>query len=153
MTPRNALAGGLAAALLAAFYATVITWASGLDHLGDQARADWPYLAAIIAGFGIQVALLVELRQRHRAHRAENAAAGTGAGASVAGMIACCAHHVGDLLPLAGVSGAATFLGNWRVEFMLAGIAVNAAGIAIAARRLHDDIRHHVPRGATCHVA
>jgi hypothetical protein len=133
---------------MAAFYVSVIAAASGFDHLGDQARADWPYLVAIVAGFGLQVALLAELRHRHEAHRAEHAAAGAGAGASAAGMVACCAHHVADLLPLAGVSGAATFAVDWRVELMVAGIVVNVAGIAVAARRLRGDRRARIGGGA-----
>src|SRR5690349_11416695 len=123
MTRRSIRAGISGAAALAAFYATVIIWASGLNHLGDQASADWPYLTAIIIGFGTQVALLAELRHRHRTQRTEQAAAGAGAGASALGMIACCAHHLADLLPILGVSAAATFLAAWRTEFMLAGIA------------------------------
>lgn len=142
MTARSIRAGLVAAAALAGFYAGVIIWASGLRHLGDQARADWPYLVAILAGFGTQVALLVELRHRHRARTAEQAVAGAGAGASAVGMVACWAHHLADLLPVVGVSGAAAFLADWRTEVMLAGIAVNAVGVAIAARRLHDDARH-----------
>jgi hypothetical protein len=47
---RSVRAGVLAAAGLGAFYAGVIGWASGVSHLADQARADWPYLVAILAG-------------------------------------------------------------------------------------------------------
>jgi hypothetical protein len=43
---------------------------------------------------------------------------------------------VADLAPIIGVSGAAMFLTSYRVPVMLAGIAVNAAGVAFAARRL-----------------
>jgi hypothetical protein len=131
----------LAAAGLGLFYAGVIGWAQGASHLADQARADWPYLLAIIAGFAVQVALLVELRLRRQARAIEQAAAGAGAGASVVGMVACCAHHLADLVPVVGVSSAAAFLTDWRIEFMLAGIAVNAVGVAVAARRLRADGR------------
>ena len=52
-------------------------------------------------------------------------------------MVACCAHHLADLLPLLGATGAATFLIDNRVAFMLVGIGVNAVAIGIAVRRLH----------------
>ena len=146
MTGRSVRAGLLAGAGLAGFYAGIIGWASGASHLADQARADWPYLVAIITGFSVQVALLAELRHRHRARRVEQTAAGAGAGASAAGMVACCAHHLADLAPVVGVSGAAAFLTNWRIEFMLAGIAVNAIGVAVTGRRLRADARA-APRG------
>ncbi len=100
MSGRSARAGLLAAAGLGAFYAAVIGWASGGAHLADQARADWPYLALIIAGFGTQVALLVELRHRRRARHLEQAAAGAGVGSSALAMVACCAHHVADIAPV-----------------------------------------------------
>ena len=136
VTTRSIRIDALTAGGMAAFYAIVVGWASGIDHLAAQARTDWYYLAAIVAGFGTQVALLAELRARRTAHRLEQVAGGTGAAASTVGMIACCAHHLADLTIIIGISGAATFLTDRRIEFMLGGIAVNLVGVAIAARRL-----------------
>lgn len=129
--------GVTAATVLALFYALVVGFASGsADHLIDQARRDWYFLAPIIVGFGTQVTLVVELRRRHRLSHGALAAGGTGAGASTVGIVACCAHHLADLLPVLGATGAAAFLLDLRIPFMVAGIAVNAVGIAAAARRL-----------------
>ena len=133
---RSLAAGILGVALLGGFYAGVVGAAGGLDHLRSQARSDWYWLALIFAGFGTQIALFVELRRRHRANRGTTAAAGTGAGASAVGMVACCAHHVADIAPILGASGAATFFTDARVPIMAAGVAVNALGVAIAVRRL-----------------
>lgn len=141
---------GLAAAgLLAGLYAAVVGGASGLGHLAGQARADWYLLAPIIAGFGLQVALMAELRQRRRQARLAAAATGGGAGASAVGMLACCAHHVADLAPLAGLTGAAAFLGEQRVAFMLAGLVVNTVAVALAARRLRHTSQFP-PKEAAC---
>ena len=158
MTPRSVRVGIVASAALAAFYVAVVWGASGsLRHLEDQARSDWYYLVPILGGFGLQVALVAELRARHRLHRAEAAAGGAGAGASTAGMIACCAHHLADLAPFVGATGAAAFLTDYRIPFMVVGIGVNAAGIAVAGRRLRafGPITHaaHQEEGATCDVA
>jgi hypothetical protein len=137
VNPRSMRAGLVASGVLAAFYATVVGGASqSLEHLTDQARADWYLLLPIVAGFGVQVALLVELRHRNRMHAQAMAASGVGAGASTAGMIACCAHHIADLVPFLGATGVAAFVTDWRVTFMVGGIGVNAVAIAIAARRL-----------------
>ena len=135
----NALpAGMLAAAALGLFYAVVVGGVGGLVHLGQQAIDDWPWLVLILAGFGTQVALFVELRRRQRLHDAAmKTATGGGAGASAVGMVACCAHHVADLAPILGLSGMAVFLTDHRTPIMVAGIAVNALGVALAARRLH----------------
>ena len=141
---RSLSRGVVAAVLMAIFYVAVVRGASGSwTHLWEQARQDWAYLTVIIIGFGTQVALVAELRYRHRLNAATTAAGGAGAGASTVGMVACCAHHIADLFPLIGATGAATFVTEFRVPFMLAGIAVTAAGVFVAARRLHR-VKVHV---------
>ena len=133
---RPAVLGGmLAAGGLMAFYASVVALASGPSHLAEQIGIDWPWIIAIVAGFGIQIMLLVTLRKRQRAPAAA-AVAGTGTGASVVGMLACCAHHVVEIAPIVGVNIAATFLASYRVPFMAAGIAVNAVAVVVTLRRL-----------------
>ena len=137
MHPRSIRAGAVGAVLLAAFYVVVVAGASGsVAHLRDQVRADWYLLSPILAGFAVQVTLIAELRQRHRAHAEAVAASTAGAGASTTGMIACCAHHLADLAPFLGATGAASFLTEWRVTFMLVGIGVNALAVAIGLHRL-----------------
>lgn len=139
---RSVRVGAVAAAALAAFYAVVVGLASGsLDHLMQQARGDWFFLAPIIAGFGTQVGLMSELRRRRALGGAVAAAGATGTGSSAVGMIACCAHHIADLVPLAGATGAAAFFTDYRIAFMVGGIGTNAVGIAVAARRLRRS--HH----------
>ena len=144
-------AGVLAGAGLALFYVVVVAGASrSLGHLADQARADWYFLAAIVAGFGVQVALLAELRRHRQMQPTTLAAGGTGAGASTAGMVACCAHHLADLVPFIGATGLAAFLTGYRVPFMLVGIGINALGVTIAARRLHQTAKVHPEELVAC---
>ena len=155
MNPRSARAGVIAAVCLALFYTIVVWTASGaFGHLVAQSRRDWYYLALIIGGFGVQVSLVSELRRRRRLQQATAAAGAAGMGASTVGMIACCAHHIADLAPFIGATGAATFLTNYRVPFMVIGIGVNAAGIGIAARRLlHTPSSHpHPGTGSWAHA-
>jgi uncharacterized protein (DUF302 family) len=49
-------------------------------------------------------------------------------------MVACCAHHVADVLPLIGLSGAAVFLAQYKIPFMSLGLAMNAVGITVSLR-------------------
>jgi hypothetical protein len=139
VSARSVRFGAWGAVGLATFYALVVGLASGsADHLADQARQDWYLLVPIIVGFGVQVGLMAELRRRHRLHRAAMAAGGTGTAGSVAGMVACCAHHLADLAPFLGASGAATFLYDRRLAFMVGGLIVNALGVAVSVRKLRD---------------
>ena len=134
---RSAATGVLAGFAMAAFYVAMVSGASGSwMHLRAQARQDWPYPGIIITGFTVQVALITELRRRHRLDAADTAAGGLGAGASTGGMVACCAHHLADLLPFVGATGAATFLIAYRIPFMVVGIGVNAVGVFLASRQL-----------------
>ncbi len=134
---RSTKFGVAAGAAMLGFYVVVVRFASGSsEHLGDQLRADWYLITAVALAFGLQVALFVELRRRHRLHAASTAAVSAGMGASTAGMIACCAHHLADLAPFLGLAGAATFLYDYRLMFVTVGLVINGIGITLAVRRL-----------------
>ncbi len=45
-------------------------------------------------------------------------------------MLACCAHHLSDVLPIIGVSGAAVFLNQYKTPFLALGVVMNVLGIA-----------------------
>lgn len=150
MNRRSLRRGATASGLLAAFYVAVLSASGGWQHLVDQTRTDWWLLTPIVLSFGTQVALTVELRHRHRAHRL-TATTGAGTGASAIGMVACCAHHLADLVPLLGAAGIAGFLFDWRIPLMTAGLAVNLAAIAIAARRLNH-LTHPSAGAISCAV-
>ena len=126
----------LAAMGMAAFYAVVVGWAGGIEHLADQTRRDWWLVAPITLAFAAQVGVMVELRHRHAQHHALTPAAGAASGTSAAGMIACCAHHLVELAPIAGLTGFAATLNDARVPIMLVGLALNLVVLAIAVRRL-----------------
>ena len=145
MTARSIRIGAVAGAGMALFYVFVVAGASGSwKHLTDQVGQDWYYLVVIIAGFAAQVAVFTELRRLHHLHPSIVAASGAGAGASTAGMVACCAHHLVDLVPFIGATGAATFLTDYRLPFMLTGIGVNVLGLTIAGRRLRRTRPHNL---------
>ena len=141
--PSAVVHGTVGALMLFGLYTAIVAGASqSLDHYLDQMFADWYYIAPLIAGFGIQIALFGELRRQRRLNAIAASAGVGGAGASTAGMVACCAHHIVDLAPFLGASAAATFLTTWKVPLILVGLAVNAAGIAVGIRNLRR-VRTH----------
>jgi hypothetical protein len=133
---RSIGAGVVAAAGLIVVYLGIIGLAQGAEHAFEQLAADALFVGLIVAGFGTQVALFVELRAVDRRHRAAAAVTAASTGTSAAAMLACCAHHLVDLLPLLGLSAAAVFLNAYKTPLFLLGIGMGLIGIAVIARQL-----------------
>jgi len=145
--------GAIGALGMAVFYAVVVGGLSGsVEHLYDQIRLDWYLLIPILAGFGVQITVMAELRRRHRLMGAAMGAGAAGTGASSAGMIACCAHHIAELLPFLGATAAATFLYDARVAFMIVGLGINGIALAIGLSRLRKT-PVTITEEAACHAA
>ncbi len=133
---RPLLAGFVGALVLSGVYFGIVSLAESPEHALQQFWADRLLVFPIMIGFGIQVGLYVLLKTgpapMHMAAAGSTTAAG--GGMSTAAMVACCAHHVADVLPLLGLTAAATFLANWRIPFMVVGLLTNLIGIAIMLR-------------------
>ena len=134
--PRSIAAGLVGAVVLLGLYLGIISLAQGVEHAFAQLGADAAFVGLIAAGFGTQIALFAELRTVDRHHRAAAAVTAAGTGTSTAAMLACCAHHLVDLLPLVGLSAAAVFLNAYKTPLFLVGIGMNGIGIAVIARQL-----------------
>jgi hypothetical protein len=50
--------------------------------------------------------------------------------------LACCAHHLADILPIVGLSGAAVFLNAYKAPLLWLGIVMNVIGIIYLLRQL-----------------
>ena len=134
--PRSIAAGVVGAAVLLGIYLGIIGLAQGVEHAFEQLATDALFVGLTTAGFGTQIALFVELRAVDRRHRAATAVTAAGTGTSAAAMLACCAHHLVDLLPLVGLSAAAVFLNAYKTPLVLVGIGMNVVGIVVIARQL-----------------
>ena len=102
VTRRAALSlafGALGAAALIGLYLGLVTWAQGADHALELLWGDRIFVGLISAGFGTQVGLFTYLRLLQRAMARESVAlAGAGTATSSVSMVACCAHHLADVL-------------------------------------------------------
>ena len=125
----------LGSAFIASFYIGILTWAQGWDYASSQLARDRWYVIPIIVGFGIQAALYTILRFRLFIPITSTGHAGSMMGASggtsATAMVACCIHHVTDVLPILGLSAAASFLTRYQRPFMLVGLAMNLVGIGV----------------------
>lgn len=140
---RPALYGAAGSMLLVAMYLGLVTLAQGFQHAVELLSQDWYFVLAIALGFGVQLDLFFYMRRALRKQKGTGSAAamaGASTGTSSVAMLACCAHHVADVLPFVGLSGAALLLSEYRQPLMLVGIASNLVGIAMmvrAIRRIH----------------
>ena len=129
------VAGLAGALLLTGLYFAIVSLAESPAHAAQLFWEDRAIVLPIILGFGVQVALYTVLKKRLFVPVAETGPSGalTGAsgGMSAAAMVACCAHHAADVLPLVGLTAAATLLAEYRIPFMLVGLGTTIAGIAV----------------------
>jgi hypothetical protein len=121
--------------LIASFYIGILTWAQGWEYGSSQFIRDRWYVIPIILGFGVQAALYSILQFRLFIPVTSTAHAGSMIGASggtsATAMVACCIHHVTDVLPILGLSAAASFLTRYQRPFMLVGLVMNLIGIGV----------------------
>lgn len=135
----------LAALGLLAFYLGVITLAQDWRHAIQQLTEDRWFVGAIATGFGAQIGLFTYVRQLHARPSAGGVVASTGT--STAAMLACCAHHLTEVLPILGLSGAAVFLNVYKTPLLWLGIVMNLASIAYQLRKVHQ------ARRMACHLS
>jgi Cu+-exporting ATPase len=135
--------GVLAFGALLAVYFAALTAVSGWSFTVSQFSEFWYYIVPLAAGFGVQVALYVRLRQvvaRAKDTGTVVAASGT---TSTAAMVSCCAHYLANVAPVLGASGLVAFAAQYQVELFWVGLAFNAAGIAYVGNKLFNASREH----------
>jgi hypothetical protein len=142
---RRAVAIGLLGSLvLSGVYLGVVSLAESPRHALDLLWQDRWLVLPIILTFGVQVGLYAFVRAGAHFAPAAAGASLAGGGMSTVAMVACCVHHVTDVLPIVGVSLAATFLTTWKTPLMGFGLAANLAGIAVILWLIRRDRRRSV---------
>ncbi len=127
--------GLIGGALLTGLYFGIVSWAESPKHAVELFWEDRWIVFPIILGFGVQAGLYTILKKRLFVPVTDTGPSGPlmGAGGttSTLAMVACCAHHVADVLPILGLTAAATFLAQYRIAFMLVGLGTTLVGIAV----------------------
>lgn len=128
------IAGVLGSLILAAVYFGIVSWAESFKHAFKYFWQDRWIVIPIVFGFGIQVALYTIIKFKIFLPIDHIGLSGPSVGASgttsTIAMVACCAHHLTDVLPILGLTAAATFLAKYRVLFMAVGLGSTILGIA-----------------------
>ncbi|MDR5695061.1 MAG: hypothetical protein QN198_02290 [Armatimonadota bacterium] len=145
------LAGFGAGFFLLLFYLAIIGLSSrSWSHLTEQFSQDKFFIIALASGFGIQAGLFTYIKKGMMGVRGTSpslAVASAGTATSTASMVACCLHHLSDVLPFLGLSGAVVFLTEYKIPLILIGIGSNLVGIALMVRIIRR------ARAMACHVA
>ena len=142
------------ALLLFGLYFGIVSWAESSRHALDYFWQDRWLVIPILLGFGIQVGLytvlkmglyLPEVKTEHILHPSSKAPAttmGAGGTTSTLAMVACCAHHAADVLPILGLTAAASFLAEYRTAFMAVGLISNLIGITVILNTIRRARNH-----------
>ena len=132
---RPVLFGIVGATGLLSIYFGILTLAESFNYALFQFSDMWYWILILAAGLGLQLGLHVHIKAALRARQA-GATAGVAAsgGVSTVAMVACCAHHVTDVLPILGLSAAAVFLVEYQTAFILLGVFSNLVGVTMMLR-------------------
>lgn len=127
---------GVAAVLaMASVYVGVLVLASGADHLRTQWSSYWWLLLPLWLMSGAQVSMLSHL---HRRQRRGIGGTALSAGSGTVGMLACCAHHAAELLPIIGIAGVASALVAWQERILVATLLISVVTTASMLRQWHS---------------
>ncbi|NOY10131.1 MAG: hypothetical protein GXP33_14960 [Spirochaetes bacterium] len=133
--------GIIAGTLLLLVYFSVLTFANSLRHAVEQFKEMWYWVVLLVAGFGTQAGLYTYIRTVFRLRKESGIAASTVAaagGISTTSMIACCAHHVTDFLPVLGISAAMIFFNQFQNLFIITGVLSNVIGINLMLKIIQE---------------
>ena len=133
----RSIAKGIAGTIaLFTLYFTIVSFISGWDFALDQFASLWYFIVGLAGGFGIQVGLYSYLKAAaHNRAAAGEVVAVSGTTSTVA-MISCCAHYAANILPILGITGALSLIGQYQVQLFWVGLAANVFGIAYIVRKV-----------------
>lgn len=142
--------GVLAALAMVGIYLGILSVLQSPAHAFEQLVGDGVWVALVALGFGAQIGLYVYLRIMIHTAKAAGATAVTGAGTgtSTLGMLACCAHHLTDIAPLVGLTGAGGLSGaigyftEWKYAFIALGLVMNVIGIIVTLWTIRKSKAH-----------
>lgn len=133
--------GGIAGLFLLLIYFGILTFANSFAHALQQFSDMWYWISLLVVGFGTQVGLFVYVKKAAKI-KVEAGLAGssvaTAGGISATSMVACCLHHVTDVIPILGVSAAAVFLLQFQVLFIIIGVLSNLIGVTIMLKIIQE---------------
>ncbi|MDO8555317.1 MAG: hypothetical protein Q7R75_02015 [bacterium] len=129
MVLKSILKGVTATLILLAVYLTLLTLISGWFFAKEQFFSFWYFIIGLATGFGTQIALYSYLKNKiHSKNSGGKVLAISGTTSTIA-MVSCCSHYLVNILPIIGVTGVVSLVGQYQIEFFWLGIVFNLIGI------------------------
>ncbi len=125
---KSVIYGILSSMSLVTLYLIIVSFFQGINYAISRFVELWYLMTPLVIGFGIQFGLFTYIRNFMKMSSGTTGACG---GISTTSMIACCAHHVTDIIPLLGASALGLFLLEYQPAFLIFGIVSNIAGITV----------------------
>lgn len=120
-------------ALLIFYFLLMLLGRNSFSAALEQLQTLRLWIIPLITTFGIEVGLFSYLKGKQEISAKSTAVSGATSGVA---MVACCAHHITDILPLVGLSVFATFLTAYQPWFLALGIISNLIAIVLLLRKL-----------------
>lgn len=140
--------GLLGSGLLLSIYFVIVSWLESYQHALDLFWQDRFIVIPISIGFGVQIAIYTILKKQLFIPVTNIGPSrplmGAGGTTSTIAMVACCAHHVTDVLPIIGLTAAASFLAKYRLAFMKFGLSTTVVGIVVMLFILFKERRNAI---------
>ena len=138
------ISGMAGAAILQAVYFTVLSLLNSPTYAWQQFIRLSPWMVPLVAGFGVQVGIYFYMRAFAKLAKqglTGSAPVATSAGISSGAMIACCLHHVVDVLPVLGISAIAVILTEYQSFMLSVGVVSNLIGLSFILLTIK---KHHL---------
>ncbi len=129
--------GLLATLILLSVYFGIVTLVSGWKFTLRQFDQYWYFVVSLAVGFGVQVGLFTYLKTLQKSSRGVVTVSGT---TTTISMLSCCSHYVANLVPLLGVAGALTLIGQYQIELFWVGLVANLLGIIYMSNKIFKTI-------------
>lgn len=142
MIGRLTLRGIIGMAALLGVYFSVVSLISGAAFAWEQFSKFWYFIVSLALGFGIQVSLYSYLKSTIYRGAPKRVVAVTGTTSTLA-MISCCSHYLANILPLLGIAGVISLIGQYQIELFWVGLFFNVFGIVYIGRKAVV-VRKHV---------
>lgn len=127
---------GAGIALLALYFTVMAFTKTSLSEAIGQLYSLRFWVIPLILTFGIQIGIYVYISDCNKKHMVSGKSTAVSTTTSGTAMLACCAHHITNILPIIGLSVFATFLAKYQVWFLGLGIVSNIVGIGMLVRQL-----------------